>query len=217
MFIILIQCLLYFTTYYTSRLTILHKYCTCPLARPSPKNEQLPKLFYCTCVITDACTYTCRFVSTIVIHWHRCICTHTHMQHTYMHGYIHTQPPHTHMHTPPCAHRMDSFLCIMRARRGMRGVWRCSFRQGLQWTCRSRWKITIICSVSLVVCRAGFIVHQVPHNIQGNMKVKKYIQHIATGDIQFTMYKFICALEACTCSGLGMCFGFPPRNLGTYQ
>ena len=34
----------------------------------------------------------------------------------------------------------------------------------------------------------------------------EHIQHIATGDIQFTMKKFICALEACTFSGLGTCF-----------
>ena len=43
------------------------------------------------------------------------------------------------------------------------------------------------------------------------MKVRDHIQHIAIGDIQFTMNKFICALEACTVSGLGTCF---PRKSG---
>ena len=38
------------------------------------------------------------------------------------------------------------------------------------------------------------------------MKVRQHIQHIDTGDIQFTINKFICALEACTFSGLGMYF-----------
>ena len=38
------------------------------------------------------------------------------------------------------------------------------------------------------------------------MKVRDHIKHIAIGDIQFTMNKFICALQACTFSGLGTCF-----------
>ena len=36
------------------------------------------------------------------------------------------------------------------------------------------------------------------------MNVRDHIQHIVTGDIQFAMNKFSCALEACTYSGLGM-------------
>ena len=38
------------------------------------------------------------------------------------------------------------------------------------------------------------------------MNARDHIQHIVTGDIQFTMNKFIFALEACTFSGLGMSF-----------
>ena len=43
------------------------------------------------------------------------------------------------------------------------------------------------------------------------MKVRDHIQHIVTGDIQFTMNKFICTLEACAFSGLGTCF---PKKFG---
>ena len=46
-------------------------------------------------------------------------------------------------------------------------------------------------------------------NIHSNVKDRDYIQHIAIG-IQFKMNKFICALEACTFGGLGMCF---PKTL----
>ena len=78
---------------------------------------------YCTCVITNICMYTCRLVSTIlnalVLMYTKCIFTHNH----------HTP---THAHTPPCAHRKESVLSILRARRGKTGLWRYSFRLGLQ-------------------------------------------------------------------------------------
>ena len=92
MFIILIQHLLYYT------------YCTCPLARPSTNNEYLPKLFYCTCVITDTCFCTCRFVSTILN-------TLTQM---YMYIYPHTHThTHTHAHTTICT--QDRFFPLFSA------------------------------------------------------------------------------------------------------
>ena len=85
---------------------------------------------------------------------------------TYMHVYSHVHThTHTHTHTntltPPCSCRMDSFLCLMRARRGMTGLWRCSFRLGLQQTCRTRWKIVH------VTCGVPCHVQCSMHNIQG--------------------------------------------------
>ena len=39
------------------------------------------------------------------------------------------------------AHRMDSSHSTLLARRGMLGLWSCSFWQGLGWTCRPRWAL----------------------------------------------------------------------------
>ena len=53
----------------------------------------------------------------------------------------------THMYT----HRRDSYHFITPVRRGMMGLWRCSFRLGLQWTCRPRWRIAhLSCAVFIV-------------------------------------------------------------------
>ena len=84
-------------------------------------------VFYCTCVITDTCMYTC-------IHHSESTCT---IDHT--NAYIHTttHPHATHItqtttHTPPCARRVDTVLFLLQARRGMTGLWTCSSRLGLQ-------------------------------------------------------------------------------------
>ena len=144
----MLVCLLsWFNTYYTSQ----ERTGTCPPARPSPNNEQLPKLFCCTCVITDTCPCTCRFVSMhhceytdTNVYVHISIHPHATQKHTTMYTqdgffplysayiYLNTTTTHTHMHIPPCAPRMESLLCIVRAIRGVTGLWRCSFRLGLQ-------------------------------------------------------------------------------------
>ena len=86
-------------------------------------------------------------------HMHACVHMHTHTRvHTYTrtctHAHAHT---HTHIHTH--THRMDSSHSILPVRREMMRLWRCSFRVGLQWTCRTRWRIVImIHHLSLVVC-----------------------------------------------------------------
>ena len=89
-------------------------------------------------------------------------CTHNHtymhMQHTNM-VYIYAQNI-THMHThQPCARRMEMVLSILQARIVMTGLWRCCFRLGLLWTCRTRWKVIIIILFICNLCCAMHIIH----------------------------------------------------------
>ena len=163
-------------------------------------------------MITDACKYTCRFVSTIqkaLIHMnaqtnaHVHTTTHMHMQHTNMHVHLCTTP-HTHHHA--CPRRMDTVLCMLQARRVMTGLWRCSFRLGLQWTCKTRCKIVICSSVTCVVPCALFIVHLVPHNSQRNTYECQKTDNCCCYALE---NQIICALEACTFSAWSGDMFFP--------
>ena len=69
----------------------------------------------------------------------------------------------TYPHAHTCEQRTDSSHLMMPVFVDMMGLWRCSFRLGLQWTSRPRWRIIImiqLCSsVTCSVLLAVFIVH----------------------------------------------------------
>ena len=121
---------------------------------------------------TMMCMHTQPHTHAHATHKHACICTSNHHTHTYTHTHTHT---HTHAHTPPRVCRMETVLFVLRAGRGMTGLWRYSFRLGLQQTCRTRWKTVIICSS--VTCSVVTIVHFIIQDGSTALRASSYKGH----------------------------------------
>ena len=75
--------------------------------------------------------------------------------HKHRHVHMHTGTQFQHIYAQPYsrAYRMDSFHSLTQAKRAMMRLCRCSFRLGLQWTYRTRWRIdlAVTCGVLCAV------------------------------------------------------------------
>ena len=102
--------------------------------------------------------------------------TKTTATHTLTHSHTRT---HTHTHTLTHVHRMDAAHSMMPAGRDMMGLWRCSFRLGLQWTCKPRWRIAhLSCAVFIVHATTQYSRQTCPAHSQWLMQFSTIVDTV---------------------------------------
>ena len=143
---------------------------------------------------------------------------HTHMQHINIHAHIQTQPPHTHTHT--CMYTtmctQDGFSPLFAAsQKGHDRIVEILLQAGATVDLQNKVKNWLFVHLSFL-CRAMCSIHctlstrQHSGGYEGQRTYPTHSHWLCAWE-----NKVVCALKACTCSGLGMCFWTESASLSS--